>query len=176
MEYGISLGSNQGERLAYLRQARDAMCAFPATQMVIYSSVFETDPVEVEECYRDLSYLNAVVIIDSLLPPEEMGQCLRSIEVRFGRERGSDRNAPRPLDADVIYAGKLQGEFGRLRLPHPRWAERRFVVEPLAQCRPGLILPAQQFTVVEVLAQLPDIPGAVLFSTDWEMANGKFST
>ena len=176
MEYGISLGSNQGERLFFLRQAREAMAVLPAVRVIDSSCVFETDPVEVEERYRDLLYLNAVVIIDTLLPPEEVGECLRSMECRYGRSRGVDRNAPRPLDADVIYAGTLQGGFGRLRVPHSRWAERRFVVEPLAQCRPGLILPGQQFTVAEILAGLPDVPRAALFSTDWKTENGKFST
>lgn len=175
MEYGISLGSNQGRRLAFMRQARDFMGTMPATRIIIYSSVFETDPVEVEECYRDLLYLNAVVILDSLLPPEEMGQSLRSLEVRLGRERGSDRNAPRPLDADVIYADALQGRFGRLRLPHARWAERRFVVEPLAQCRPDLILPGQTATVEKIMAGLPAFPGGRLYSTDWKTEDEIYS-
>ena len=68
----------------------------------------------------------------------------------------ADRNAPRTIDIDILYAGKTCIDSGGLLVPHPRWAGRRFVVEPLAEIRPELILPGAKQTVAEIVKNLPD--------------------
>ena len=72
----------------------------------------------------------------------------------MGRHRGLDRFAPRAIDIDIIYVGDVHIESGGLVVPHPRWMERRFVVQPLADVRPDLFLPGAGRVVREVLGQL----------------------
>jgi 2-amino-4-hydroxy-6-hydroxymethyldihydropteridine diphosphokinase len=78
----------------------------------------------------------------------------RSIEIRLGRLRGSERNAPRTIDIDLLYLGEETLDHPELTLPHPRIAERRFVLQPLADIRPELVLPGRQRSVSEMLAHL----------------------
>jgi len=78
----------------------------------------------------------------------------RSMEIRLGRQRGSERNAPRTIDIDLLYLGEQTLDHPELKLPHPRIGERRFVLQPLADIRPELILPGQRHTVSEMLAEL----------------------
>ena len=85
----------------------------------------------------------------------------------MGRHRSLDRFAPRAIDIDIIYAGPSRIESGGLVLPHPRWLERRFVVQPLADIRPDLQLPGSQRTVKEVLDTLPEDSHVVLLTRDW---------
>lgn len=167
MEIALSLGSNLGDRLQNLQQARDAVAALEGVALVAQSNVYETDPVDVRPEYEDLPYLNAVLVVASDTPPAELQAALHAIEAEFGRVRGDDPNAPRPLDIDMIYAGHTQRCEDGLRLPHPRWSERRFVVQPLADVRPDLTLPGRTRTVARVLADLPEKPGVALFADTW---------
>lgn len=167
IEYGLSLGSNLGERLAQLQECRSAIRRLPGTVEVASSSVYETEPVGVADIYSDMPYLNAVLIVSSLLPVSEMAQCLRSIEVGLGRRRTDDRNAPRTIDADIIYAGQMVIAEDRLVVPHHRWNERRFVVEPLAECRGGMKLPGVARSVEQVLASLPNVPCVDVHKKIW---------
>jgi len=73
----------------------------------------------------------------------------------MGRIRTEDRNAPRVIDIDILYAGSVKRTDGNLDLPHPRWAQRRFVVQPLADVRPFLRLPGETRTVSDILKTLP---------------------
>ena len=155
MEIGFSLGSNQGDRLEALRQARDRLCETAGAGLVAQSPVYETEPVGVREEYRHLSFLNAVVVLESDTEAGEWLHRAHRVEREMGRTRGSDRFAPRPIDIDILYCGEHCLDSGILIVPHPRWADRRFVVQPLADVRPDLVLPGTCRTVRSILASLP---------------------
>jgi 2-amino-4-hydroxy-6-hydroxymethyldihydropteridine diphosphokinase len=78
-----------------------------------------------------------------------------------------ERNAPRIIDLDIIFAGALQVNSQVLSVPHPRWATRRFVLAPLADIAPDAVLPGETRTVAEVLLALPPGPEVTMFAIDW---------
>jgi len=167
MEFGLSLGSNLGDRLANLRRASDEIASLPGLEIVAQSAVYETEPVDVSAALRDLDFLNAALAVVSDMDPSGLAKELHSIEDRMGRVRTSDRNAPREIDIDIIYAGDLVLHGDELTVPHPRWNERRFVVQPLCDIRPDLELPESGHTVREILLSLPEKPNVVVYTRDW---------
>ena len=86
--------------------------------------------------------------------PETLLARLQALEVQFGRQPKMVINEPRPLDLDLIAFGNEQRQGAHLTLPHPRFHERRFVLEPLAEIAPGTVLPGQSITISELLARL----------------------
>jgi 2-amino-4-hydroxy-6-hydroxymethyldihydropteridine diphosphokinase len=167
IEYGLALGSNIGDRLKYLTAARDILSGTPGLTLLDSAPVYETEPDDVQPEHRVTYSLNTILIALSELPPQELFEITQNIESDEGRVRSSDRNAPRPLDIDIIYAGQLSVSNDKLTIPHPRWASRRFVVKPLADVRPGLLLPGQPRTVQEILEKLPPEPDVVLYREKW---------
>ncbi len=97
----------------------------------------------------------------------ELLQHLRQIEASLGRPSRHERNASRTLDLDLLYFGDAVLSTPELELPHPRMTTRRFVLEPLAEIRPELVLPAQNKTVAELLAALPHGSPLVRTSLQW---------
>lgn len=166
-ECALSLGSCLGDRLAHLRAARRAISVIPGVRALAASSVYETEPVGVKPEYAALAYLNAVLVIESTLAPDNLRAALAKIEAAAGRVRGDDKYAPRTLDIDILYIGDQQHATPELTVPHPRWAERRFVVQPLADVRPDRVLPGSATTVAQRLAELPPTPAVRLFTSDW---------
>jgi len=154
MEFGFSLGSNQGDAAGYLRECKRRILALPDVQWVAQSPLYETEPVGVLPEYAHLTFFNSVLIVESSRMPTDWLEALHRIEREIGRVRTGDRNAPRPIDVDLIYAGDQLIDRGDLIVPHPRWAQRRFVVQPLCDVRPDLVLPGAGLTVREVLAQI----------------------
>ncbi len=167
MEVGLSLGSCLGDRLAYLSQARSGIAALRDVTIIAASPIYETEPVGVKPEYANLPYLNAVLIVETSLDPETLRQELAKIEQAGGRIRTEDKFAPRTLDIDMLYAGAAQIDSATLLLPHPRWAHRLFVVQPLADVRPDLVLPGGEQTVAERLRELPLTPPIRLFAEEW---------
>jgi 2-amino-4-hydroxy-6-hydroxymethyldihydropteridine diphosphokinase len=167
MEIGLSLGSNLGDRLAYLRVAAQRIAALPGLRIVAAAPVYETEPVGARSSYAHLKYLNTVLIVDAPEDVDALSAALHRIEDDLGRLREEDRNAPRTIDIDVLYAADRARRDGVLELPHPRWAQRRFVVQPLADVRPELILPGATLTVGEHLARLAEGETVSLFATAW---------
>jgi 2-amino-4-hydroxy-6-hydroxymethyldihydropteridine diphosphokinase len=167
MEYGLSLGSNLGDRIAVLADARDRIAQIPGVDKIQQSSIYETEPVGVKPKYRNLLYLNAVLVISASIRPEQMSNKIHAIEDALGRVRSEDRFAPRIIDIDILYAGSVMLDDHELTLPHPRWAERRFVVQPLSDLRPDLVFPGSNQTVKEILRKLPGSPKANLFRKNW---------
>lgn len=168
VEAGFSLGSNLGDRLGFLRAARDRLAAVPGARLVAQSPVYETDPVGVKPEYRDLKYLNAVVVIAAPMDAPAWLGALSAIELDLGRRRGDDRYAPRTIDIDLVYHGDAAVEGGGLVVPHPRWAQRLFVVRPLADVRPALVLPGNGRSVGDTVAALAGSPEKVwLFADAW---------
>lgn len=163
-ESAFSLGSNLGDRLGFLREARRRMEALPGVRGLAHSPVYETEPVGVKPEHRHLAYLNAVVMVESDRRAEDWRPCMAAIEAALGRVRGEDRYAPREIDVDLIYHGADVLDGGGLIVPHPRWAARLFVVRPLADLRPDLVLPGATHPLRDLCADLERAePGAVRF-------------
>jgi 2-amino-4-hydroxy-6-hydroxymethyldihydropteridine diphosphokinase len=167
MEIGFSLGSNMHNRKRLLMQAKTLLLSAPRTHFVEQSPIYETTPVDVNPEYKDMPYLNSVVILESELPLESWLSYIGKIETNLGRMRTEDRNAPRPIDIDIIYAGDEIIDGGGLEVPHPRWAQRRFVVQPLCDVRPRLVIPETHKPVSEILSSLPKDEGLGVFDERW---------
>ncbi len=167
MEIGFSLGSNLYNRKRLLMQAKNLLLSAPRTRYVDQSPIYETTPVDVKPEYQSMAYLNSVVIVESELPMESWLSYIGKIEKNLGRERTEDRNAPRTIDIDIIYAGEQIIDGGGLEVPHPRWAERRFVVQPLNDVRPDMILPEMNKPVSVILSSLPNDEGLSMYDERW---------
>jgi len=134
----LSIGSNLGDRLYHLQGAVDALGDTPEVWLTGVSPVYETDPVDAPEGSED--YLNIVVTIDTTLSAPTLLDRALAIEAAYGRERG-ERNAPRTLDVDLIVVGDRRADDDSLRLPHPRAAERAFVLVPWHDLEPDAEIP-----------------------------------
>jgi len=167
METGFSLGSNIGGRLRLLSQAKTLILMEKQVKFVDQSSAYETEPVDVKKEHRALKFLNAVLIVESPYTAEEWLPKIKKIEDTLHRVRTDDRNAPRTMDVDILFAGDEIVDSDLLQVPHPRWAERRFVVEPLAEVRPDLVLPSAKCPVRKILEQMPASDDVRLFSEKW---------
>ncbi len=163
----FSLGSNLGDRLAHLRAARAKLAALPNSHLVASAPIYETEPVEVPREYRGISYLNTIVVLATELAPEILARNAHDIETELGRIRGPERNAPRPIDIDLIACGDAVRNTPELTLPHPRALNRLFVCRPLADVRPGSILPGNRDTTRAILATLPQKPVVTLVHRTW---------
>jgi 2-amino-4-hydroxy-6-hydroxymethyldihydropteridine diphosphokinase len=143
----IAFGSNLGDRHTAIRDAAAKVAAFLTSFRL--SSIIQTQPVG-EGLENDPPYLNAVGVGASDLPPRELFEKLRSIEAAAGRTRAY-AGAPRTLDLDLILAGDQVVDEPGLRVPHPRFRERLFVLEPLAALAPDLVDPVTGLTISELL-------------------------
>jgi 2-amino-4-hydroxy-6-hydroxymethyldihydropteridine diphosphokinase len=143
----IALGSNVGDRRAHLDYAVASLRAL--LNNVAVSRYYDTVPVGVSG--PQAMYLNAAAVGETALAPRALLEALLAIELERGRERPY-LNAPRTLDLDLILAGDTVVEEPGLVLPHPRFRERRFVLEPLAAVAPELRDPVSGRTVAELLS------------------------
>ena len=134
----LGLGSNEGDRLANLRAARDAL-ARRGVEPVASSSVYETAPQG--EVTDQPDFLNACLRIRTELDPEALLDVCKEVERELGRTPGGTRHGPRTIDVDVLLLGDLEHRSERLTLPHAEVATRRFVLEPLLELDPELRLP-----------------------------------
>ncbi len=152
MLYAIALGSNLGNRCVNLQQA----CCLIEQQIslqapIIRSTVYQSKPANCPPGSGD--FLNAVVLLKSAEQVEAMLLRLQSIEQQLGR-LPAPPNAPRPLDLDILLAGTRIIETPDLILPHPRLHLRPFVLLPLAEVAPSLIIPGLQANANQLLARL----------------------
>lgn len=134
----LGLGSNQGDRLAALRSARDALAGH-GIRVTASSSAYETAPQG--EVTDQPDFLNACLAIETELDPVELLDACKAIERDLGRGAGGPRHGPRPIDVDVLLLGDVQQQGARLTLPHPEVTSRRFVLEPLLELDAALALP-----------------------------------
>jgi 2-amino-4-hydroxy-6-hydroxymethyldihydropteridine diphosphokinase len=134
----IGLGSNLGDREATIRRALELLEARAEIEVVAVSSLKETDPVGYEDQPR---FLNGAAALRTELPPRGLLDGLQAVEQRLGRDRSGPRFGPRTIDLDLLLYGHEQIDEPGLQIPHPRLAERRFVLEPLAELDPGLQVP-----------------------------------
>lgn len=134
----VALGANLGDALAAVRHAMDAIGRLEHTQLTRRSSFYRTAPVDAV----GPDYINAVVEISTALPAPVLLQRLQQLERDAGRERPYP-NAPRTLDLDLLLYGDARMHSPALTLPHPRMAERAFVLVPLAEIAPQRVSAAQ---------------------------------
>ena len=149
---GVALGSNLGNRAAEL-EAGFAFLQTLSTAPIRRSSIIETAPVECPP--GSAPFLNAVAelaVDPAHLTPRGLLTCLLAFEKQRGRPVERQPNSSRPLDLDVLYFGDVVLRERDMVIPHPRLASRRFVLQPLAELRPELVLPGQTRTVRELLA------------------------
>ena len=168
MRTAVAFGSNLGDRLDNLRAARQKIIELPSVRPpVLSSAIYETDPVDCEPGAH--KFLNAVVEFDYEGDPLNLWKQLGAIEIALGRPPHHTRYVSRKIDIDLLYFGDTEIDRNELQLPHPRIHERKFVLQPLADIRPGLILPRQAKRVRELLAQLDDSCNVVRLRNDWEL-------
>lgn len=153
MKAGIALGSNIEPRILNLQEAFRAICDFHSgSEPVLQSKVYETSPVD---CPSGASaFLNAVVEISTSLTPMILHRSLQEIEQVLGRPTAHERNSPRTIDLDLLYCDDCVMNTVELTLPHPRMMTRRFVLQPLADIRPFLLIPNFRNNVSELLSGL----------------------
>jgi 2-amino-4-hydroxy-6-hydroxymethyldihydropteridine diphosphokinase len=167
MRTGVALGSNLADRLANLRMARKAIISLPGVAPpVLSSAIYETDPIGCEPGAK--KFLNAVLEFDYEGDPVNLLKKLTEIEGALGRPRHRARNVSRQIDIDLLYLGEMKIDTPEVQLPHPRMHSRRFVLQPLANIRPDLVLPRQTKTVRELLAQHDDSSKVVRLTNDWQ--------
>ena len=165
MRAGVALGSNVGERLANLRNARKEIAAMSGTLPPLHcSAIYETEPVDCEK--GATKFFNAVIEFGYAGQAIELRRELAAIERVLGRPAAHERNVSRPIDLDLLYFGEMMIESAELQLPHPRIVEREFVLRPLADIRPDLILPGQTEAVDVLLLRLP-MTGVVRLDLEW---------
>lgn len=166
MRAGIALGSNLGDRDASLRSAREKIVRIAcAKEPFVFSRLYETDPIGCEPGAK--KFLNAVMEIGCEGEPEALLTELRQIEESLGRDPDHARNASRTVDLDLLYFGDRIIDEAELHLPHPRLYERHFVLAPLADVRPDLILPGQTASVRILLQNLVDDSAVVRVADEW---------
>jgi len=163
---GVALGSNLGERVANLRNARKDIAALRGVLPPVRSSaIYETDPVGCEKGAG--KFLNAVIEFGYSGEPDALLRALVAIEKMLGRPASHARNISRTVDLDLLYFGELVIETGELQLPHPRVVEREFVLRPLTDIRPDLILPKQEESISNLLLRMSPTGGVVRLALEW---------
>ncbi|HET8555686.1 MAG TPA: 2-amino-4-hydroxy-6-hydroxymethyldihydropteridine diphosphokinase [Gaiellaceae bacterium] len=136
----VGLGANLGDRARTLREAVAALGAEEGLEVLAVSTLRETEPVGVVE---QPPFLNGAAALDTTLEAPELLERLLAVEQRFGRVRVPGEHGPRTLDLDLLLYGDEQIDEPGLAVPHPRLHERRFVLEPLVELDPGLVVPAR---------------------------------
>ena len=134
----LGIGSNVGDRRANLQAAADLLPAH-GVAVLAASSVYETEPVG--EVLDQPDFYNACLRIRTALAPEELLDACKAVERELGRQAGGVRHGPRPIDVDLLLLGAETFRSARLSLPHEQVTSRRFVLVPLLELAPDLVVP-----------------------------------
>jgi len=167
VQTAFSLGSNLGDRLRHLIQAKTLLLLDSTVTFVSQSPVYETEPVDVRPEYQSMKFLNAVLLVESSYSAEEWLRKIKKIESMLQRVRSEDRNAPRTIDIDVLFCGDQVVDSDCLQIPHPRWMKRLFVVQPLSDVCPDLVVPGEKRPVRQILEHWPEREGLQNFAKQW---------
>jgi 2-amino-4-hydroxy-6-hydroxymethyldihydropteridine diphosphokinase len=135
----IAIGSNLANPVQQAQQALMALASVPHCRLLACSRFYRSPPFGPP--YNQADYLNAVVALKTTLLPSTLLEALHTIEYQQGRRRTAQRWGPRPLDLDLILYGNEQQQNPQLHLPHPGLTKRPFVLYPLAEIAPDLVLP-----------------------------------
>ena len=155
----VGVGSNLGNRVTAIEQATQLISELPDTELISAASLFETEPVGNE---NQPKFINSVVQIATKLDPKRFLICLKQIEEALGRmER--ERWGPREIDLDILVYGERILNEPDLIIPHPEMTRRRFVLVPMAELAPQLIIPGRSKTILDLLHGLEDERGVVPF-------------
>jgi 2-amino-4-hydroxy-6-hydroxymethyldihydropteridine diphosphokinase len=166
MKVGLGLGSNVGERLQHLQQAKAYLLSLSKEAWHVASPLYETYPVGCPP--NSPKFLNAVLEIEFAGAPKTLLKRVLAYEQAHGRDRDLPKNAARPIDIDILYFGEKEMLENDLVVPHPAMAERRFVLLPLSTIRPDMIVKGTGRTVRMLLRELPVREGEVRFvQQDW---------
>ncbi|MFJ7729822.1 2-amino-4-hydroxy-6-hydroxymethyldihydropteridine diphosphokinase [Neobacillus sp. NPDC097160] len=161
----IALGSNIGNRYDNITSAIKLLTGNPEIKLVNYSSVYETDPVGYED--QDL-FLNMVIEIQTALSATELLELCLETELELGRKR-EIRWGPRTIDLDILTFNQENIETEKLTVPHPRMAERAFVMVPLVEIDPNHKIHGLEKPLNILLNELPDREGVRI----WKRKNGE---
>jgi 2-amino-4-hydroxy-6-hydroxymethyldihydropteridine diphosphokinase len=150
----IALGANLGDRRQNIEAALRALGALPGVDLVKTSALLENPSVGGPPGAPD--FLNAAALVETILTPDQLLDCLLDIERQLGRSRArhEQKNEPRPIDLDLLFYDDHLVQTDRLTLPHPRMHQRRFVLQPLAQIAPDAVHPVLKKTIRHLLLQL----------------------
>lgn len=151
----LGLGSNLGSREYNLDKAMELLSS--RFRMGKVSSIYDTEPVGNPNQPR---FLNMVCQVSTTLPPAGLLASLQGFELKLGRLPGRP-NSPRPIDIDILFYGEQVIRTPELTIPHPRLAERAFVLIPLAEIAPDLVHPVLGKTIRELLSAIPGKQGVV---------------
>lgn len=146
----IGLGSNLDDPESQVRRACDALARLPDSRLMRVSPLYRSDPVGPP---GQPDYINAVAMLETALPPESLLDALQGIEQAHGRER-LEHWGPRTLDLDILLYGDQRIASDRLTVPHPYLAERPFVLYPLADIAPDIVVPGHG-PLADLLADCP---------------------
>jgi len=158
----LGLGSNVGDRLSYLRQSVEALDAVAGVVVHTCSSIYETEPWGQE---NQPSFLNQIIEIYTDLDANVLLQHCRNIEKKLGRKKGNKWGS-RIIDLDILLYGQMTMRTDTLQIPHPQLANRRFVLEPLAEIDASVIVPEVNKTVDILLKQCPDKKAVKLYNAE----------
>jgi 2-amino-4-hydroxy-6-hydroxymethyldihydropteridine diphosphokinase len=161
MKVGLALGSNLGDRLQHLQVAKRYLLSLSPEQWHQAAPLYETEPVGCPP--GSPKFLNTVLEIEFTGAPKMLLKKILAYENAHGRDRNLPPNAGRPIDIDILYFGEKEVREKDLVIPHPRMAQRRFVLLPLSTIRPDLIVKGTGKTVRMLLRELPATAGEVKF-------------
>lgn len=147
----IALGSNLAQPLQQVNTALEALEHIPRTRLIVCSPLYRTKPLGPQ---NQPDYLNAVVALDTQLPPEQLLDHTQAIERNQGRVRKDERWGPRTLDLDMMLYGDRVIDTDRLTVPHYGLKQREFMLYPLADIAPDLVFPDGE-TLAECLQRVP---------------------
>lgn len=148
----IGTGSNMGNRRVQLQQAL-WLCQQQLGQVTGFSAVYETVAWGKED--QD-AFLNQVIRLETLFPPQLLMQKILQIERSMGRVR-SEKWGPRTIDIDILFYGNRRIQSPLLTVPHPQLHLRNFVLAPLKDLAPGMVHPVWHKTISQLLRESPDI-------------------
>ncbi len=148
----VGLGSNLDDPMQHMRAGIEALRSMPGVTLRAVSGLYRSPPWGYA---AQPAFLNAVARLDTELSPEDLLQALQTVETARGRRRDGPRWGPRTLDLDLLLHDQRQMDVPGLTLPHSRMAQRAFVLRPLAELAPDLVIPGQG-SVADLLARLDD--------------------